>query len=152
RERDCRAAAAAAAGLRLIVRVERSAKDGIVGLRSQAKLRDVCFPDNYPARKPDSLDHDRVRSRNKIFEQWRAHRGANAPGRLEILDRMRKAVHPAKMLAASQLRVASFGLVEQMLTRQKRNDRVDARVQAIDVIEIRVHHLDARDPLRLDRA
>src|SRR5208282_1011250 len=76
----------------------------------------------------------------------------DAPGRLEILDRMRKAVHPAKKIAASQLRVARSRLGEQVLARQERNDRVDARVQALDTIEIRTHHLDARDLLRPDRA
>src|SRR5208282_2386892 len=76
----------------------------------------------------------------------------DAPGRLEILDGMRKAVHPAETIAASQLRVALSGLVEQVLARQERNDRVDARVQALDTIEIRIHHLDARDLLRPDRA
>ena len=65
---------------------------------------------------------------------------------------MRKAVHPAEMLAARELSVASPGLLEQVRARLKRHDRVDARVQALDVIEIRGHHLDARDLLRLDRA
>src|SRR5580692_1512567 len=65
---------------------------------------------------------------------------------------MRKAVHPAEIFAARNLRVAILRLLDQTLARLERNNRVDLRIQALDPIEIRVHHLDARDLLRLDRA
>src|SRR5271170_3617612 len=65
---------------------------------------------------------------------------------------MRKSVHPASMLAARELRVAVLRLVEQNFARLKRNDRVDARVQALNLIEVRGHDLDARDLLRFDCA
>src|SRR5208283_2783865 len=77
---------------------------------------------------------------------------ADARGRLEVFDCMRKSVHPAKMLAARELRVAVLRLIEQGFTRLQRDDRVDARVKAFDLIEVRGHHLDARDLFRFDRA
>jgi hypothetical protein len=43
-------------------------------------------------------------------------------------------------------------LSEQVLAGLERHDRVDARVHTLDLAEIRLHHLDARDLPRLDRA
>jgi hypothetical protein len=54
-------------------------------------------------------------------------------------------VHPAEIFASRQLLIERLRLRQQDLARPERDDRVDARVHAIDLIEIRLHHLDTQD-------
>src|ERR1700722_5453351 len=64
---------------------------------------------------------------------------------------MRKAMHPTAILAPSQLFVSVLCVDEQIIARPQRYDRVYARVKALDLIQIRGHHLDTGNLPRLDR-
>jgi hypothetical protein len=81
----------------------------------------------------------------------RTLRGRDALGGGEILDRLRHAVQRAHVLAAPELIVAQRSLGEQLLALAHGDDGVDRRIEAIDVVEIGVHDLDAGELLRPQR-
>ena len=95
---------------------------------------------------------NRVGGRHEILEDARALGGADALGRSQVLDRLGQAVHPAANLAASKLFVARPGLRDEIAAVLQRHDGVDLGIERVDVVEVRVHHLDAGYLLCLDRA
>ena len=103
RERDGRAAAASAGGLRLIVGVERGAEDRIIGMRAEAEFRDVGFADDDRARALYPLDQDRIGAGIKSLRIGEPIVVRMPAVELEVLDSVRKPVHRAGVLAASKL-------------------------------------------------
>ena len=74
RERDRRAAAAAARRLRAVERVARDAEHLVEGVRAEAELGRVGLADDDAAGRLHALDHQRVVVGHAVGEQRRAER------------------------------------------------------------------------------
>src|SRR5207244_3701049 len=75
-----------------------------------------------------------------------------ADRRLEVLERERQSMQRSDALALCN---AAIGVVRQRKTPvivEPRDDGVELRVQAIDLSEVRGHHLVRRDLTRTDRS
>jgi hypothetical protein len=70
----------------------------------------------------------------------------------EPFDRVRKAVHPAEMLATGELFVAGLGLLQKLAAVLQRHDGVDLGIERGDLVEVGIHHLNTRNLLGLDGA
>jgi hypothetical protein len=88
----------------------------------------------------------------KFWNSGEANVDANTRGRLEVLYRVGKAVHPGEIFAARELLITLLRLRQQLFLRLQRDDRVDGRVYVLNVAQIGLHHLDTRELPRLNRA
>src|SRR6185312_16726532 len=68
RKRDSGSAAAAAAGLRAIERIQRRAENLVVGLRPGAELWGICFAEQYGAGRPHALHEQRIVAGYEVLE------------------------------------------------------------------------------------
>ena len=118
-----RAAAAAAAGLRQIVRVFRRAEHFVEGLRSRAEFRRVGFADADGAGLLDPLHENRIVLRHVVLEDSRSESGADARGFHQVLVRDGQPVQRSKRRAAS-LRFVGFAGILDGLLRHQRDDRI----------------------------
>ena len=60
-------------------------------------------------------------------------------------------MHPAARAPLGQFRVARLGLLQESSTVAERDDRIHDRVQPLDLVERRPHHLDAGHLFGVDR-
>ena len=151
RKRNRGAAAGSAGADRRVVGIAGGPEDRVVGLRPETELGHVRLADDDRAGAACAFDDDRVLGGDLVTEDRRAHRGAQAARGRQVLDRLRKAVHPAEPLAARQLRVARVGLRKQRVAVEQRHDRVVSRIVALDGREIGQHHVAAGDVAATDR-
>ncbi len=152
RNGDRRAAAAAARGARRIECIARSAVDRVVGMTAQPEFGRIGAADEQCAGRAHAREDRGIRLSDLASEDRRAFGGHHARGRADVLGRLRKAMQRSAALSACELGIALGCLGAQRLTVHRGNDGVDARVVAIDLGEIGVEHLDARDLARVDGA
>ena len=140
RERHRRAPAAAARGLGWIVRVERGAEYRVISLRAQSEFRRIGLADDDAAGPLDPLHVDRVLLRNDLLENRGSLCGADALSGRQVLDGLRKPVHPTHAPAVSERIIAFPCLLHQVVGVLQRHDRVHLRVDPADMVEIGAHH------------
>jgi len=87
--------AAASGGARSIESVERRSEDRIVGLRPQAEFCRIGLSDHDATGLLHPLHEHGISDRYLLAMKRRALRGAQVLGSSQILDRLRKPVHPA---------------------------------------------------------
>jgi hypothetical protein len=80
-----------------------------------------------------------------VLEDRRAARAREADGWLQVLERDRQAVERSDWLAASETPIGGVSECEACLVRQQRDDRCEARIETMNLIEMRLHHLARRD-------
>ena len=104
RQRDRRAAAAAAGRARLVVGVARDAVHLVIGVRAEPEFRRVGLADEDRAGLAQPFDHDAVGGRNGVLEDRRAEGVRKILDGGEILHREGKAVQRSE--PARRARVA----------------------------------------------
>ena len=77
--------------------------------------------------------------------------GSHAFDRHKVFDREGKPVQRTARFSTSDLRVLQLRFSQQIVPTAQRHDGIHQRVDALDVIEIGGHHLDARHLARADR-
>ncbi|MNY30952.1 hypothetical protein D3C86_1650890 [compost metagenome] len=113
-------------------------------MRTEAEFRDVALADDDRPAVTHPRHADGVVFRDLPGKQRRAHGGAQTGSGGQVFDRLRHAVHPATGLALIQLPVAGVGLRQQLIVRTQRHQRIDLRIEALDLRQVRLHHLAAR--------
>ena len=144
---DGGAAAAAAARPREVVGIARRAEDRVERLRSGAELRRVGLAEGDRAGGANPRDDGRVLRRHVIAVEGRAPGRANAGRVHEIFVRHGQAVQHADRPAARDDLVGTRRVGHRPLGHE-RDDRVDLRVDALDLRQVRGHHLARRNLLR----
>ena len=150
RERDRGSAAAAAGGARRVVGVHRRAEHLVERVRAQAELRRVRLADDDRAGRLHPLHHQVVVRGHEVREERRAQRRAQARRGGHVLDRLRQPVHPSAPSPGREVGVALAGFAQQVVGIAKADDRVVARIRALDPRERRLHQLATRERLRRD--
>jgi hypothetical protein len=145
------APAAAARRARCVVGVARRAEHRVECVRPEPKLRHVGLADEDCARPAQPRHHERVRRRHEILQYRRPHRRADALDVLEVFYGMRKSVQRPERFTASELHVPLACLRKQPTPILNRDHGVHAGVELLDMVEIRRHHLDARDSTAVNR-
>ncbi len=136
--------AAAAASTQIgLVSVAGSAKNGVVGVRSQAKFRGIGFTDQNGARLPYPLHNNGVLFGQIVLENRRAAGGDDIDRCRQIFGGLRHTVHPAHVLARLQLLIALVCLGQQSAALLQGDDGVDLGVHTVDMVQIGHHHFVA---------
>ncbi|MNT63361.1 hypothetical protein D3C72_2011700 [compost metagenome] len=78
-----------------------------------------------------------------VLVQRRAQGGADALGEGQVLHRVGQAVHPASVVTTGEFGVALVGFGQQQLGRLQADQGVDPGVEALDVLQVVLHHLAA---------
>ena len=143
RDRRRLAAARAAGRAREIPRIARAAEDGVLAVEIVGQLGDVRLAEHDRAGALPALDRDRVGRRHEALEELAAVGRAYAGGRERVLDRDRQALERAAV-AGLQPPVGGRRLGAGALGGE-RDDRVQPRVDAVDVGEVQIHQLRGRD-------
>src|SRR5215472_7850686 len=111
-------------------------------MRPKSELGNIGLADNDRTGTLDALDQDRISPRHEILEQRRTKRAADTRGRLQILNRDRKAMQRTAHFATCNFSIALLRLFAEQLPRLDGNDRVDGRVDTLNSIEERIHDLN----------
>ena len=149
RERDGRAAAAPAAGLRSVVRIARRAEDGVERLRAGGELRHVRLPDRDRTGGALPLDDDAVNLWHEVAKERRAEGRAHPARHEEILVGDRESVQRSERVAARLRRVGRARSRERSVGVQG-HDCVEHGIDCRDAREVRGHDLGGRNRFRGD--
>ena len=144
--------AAAASACRPVQRpgVPRRAEDIVEGVRAGAELGRVGLAHDDRAGRAEPFHDQAVGDGNVVGERAGAVGGADAGRVVEILDRDGQTVQRPERLAARDPAVRLVGVVQRALLPQADN-RVDPRVDRVDPLQVRRHHLAGRDLTAADR-
>src|SRR5579863_7985721 len=108
-------------------------------MRPKTKFRRIRFADYDCARGAQPLNHEAVRSRNKVLQDRRSLRRSNALDRLQVLYGMGKSVKRTDQVAAGKMGIAFARLCQQSFPILKRHDSVYFGIDPLDMIEIGRH-------------
>ena len=151
RERRSGAAARPAGGFRDVVGVDGGSVDLVVGVRPHAELRHVGLADRNGARQSQASDEDRVLDGHRVPVDRGTARERKPDRRFEILEGDREAVQRSHGLARrSRIGVVSEG--ETSFIREFRDNRVDGRIERVDAVQMRLHHVARGHLSRADQA
>jgi hypothetical protein len=114
-------------------------------LRAEAELRHVGFADDDGAGGLLALHHAAIEVRNKIAVQRRSVGGADARSLVQVFHSDGNAVERPEPLAFGQRFVRCRGLRHQLLFGYVRNHRVDLGIDAIDLLQVRLHQFTRRE-------
>ena len=128
-----------------VVGVARRAEQRVERLRARAEFRRVGLADDDRAGAAHAVDVELVRCRDEVAVQRGAERRAQPARQAQILDRDRQAVQRAGELAGRELAIGRSRVGEQLPGGAKRHDRVDRRVDALDLRQECAHDLDGRE-------
>lgn len=117
----------------------------VEGVRTQAQFGHVGFADDDAASRLHASGHDAVGARHLLFQHTAAHGARKAQCMTGVLDRLRDAVQPAARLASAQLLVALARLGQQGLVSGAVDDGIAGRIEALDALQVSLHHIDAGD-------
>ena len=148
---DGRAAAAAPATAGEVVGVARRAEDGVEGVRAGAELGDVALAQDDRAGGAQPLDDEVVLIRHVVGVDGRAEGRADARRRDEVLDHDGQPVQRARRPARGEGGVGGIGVGQGALG-EERADRVDARIDPRDLVEVRLDDLAGGELPAADQA
>jgi hypothetical protein len=135
------AARRATRGAGAIPRVPRGAEERAVGQGLVAELGRGGLADEDGAGGPQAADGHRVLGRYLVGEDQRAHRGPDALGEQQILDRKRDAVQRADIPACHQRRLRPAGPVPGLVCGHG-DEGVHGRLERFDAPQHSVDHRD----------
>jgi hypothetical protein len=118
---------------------------------AQAELGRVGAAHEQRAAGPHAFVHHRIGRGDRVAEQARAARRGQPRHRQDVLGRLRKPVQRSQAAAGRELRIALPGKAAQRVAILQGDDRIDARVEPVDLREAGIEHLDARDVAAMDR-
>ena len=133
-----------------VVRVQRRAEDRVERLRAGAELRRIGLADGDRAGGLDALDDERVVVGHVVLVDRRAERRADALVGTRSLCAIGQAVERAERLAARE-RLVGGARLRAAPVGDERHDRVDLRVDALDLGEVRLQHLGHRGAAGADQ-
>ena len=150
RQRHRGAAAAAAARARRVVRIARCAEDAVERLRTGAEFRRVRLADCDCAGVADPFD-DQVVALGNVVRRTTSSRTSCAC-RASAADLCARSAMPHSGGGVFGGSASNRAAVVAGAIGVEGNDCVEARIDAIDLREVRVHHLDAADLPRGEQA
>ena len=134
-ERDRCTAGGAAAGFREVVGIVGCAEDTVEGLRAGTELGDVGFAEEDGAGGAHARDEQVVLGGDVVLEEGRAEGGADAGGFDEVLVGDGQTVQRTEGFA-TRLHLVGAGCGCGCLVGDERDDGVDLRIDAIDLLEV----------------
>ena len=118
-----------------------SAEDGIEGLRSQPKFRDIGFADDNSAGLLLTLHHSAIEVGDIVFVKGGAEGGANSSGFVQVFSANRETVKRTEPFAFGESFVGGSSLGHQLVFRDHGDHRVNFGIDAIDLLQVSLHDL-----------
>ena len=150
-QRDGGAAATAPATAAQVVGVARRAEDGVEGVRARPEFGRVALAQDDRTGGAQALDDEVVLVGHVVGVDGRAEGRADARRRDEVLDHDGQPVQRARRPARGEGGVGAIGVGQGALG-EERADRVDARIDALDLVEVRLDDLAGRKLASADQA
>ena len=144
-ERHTASAGASTTGLSDIVWIARGTKNGIEGLRAETEFRHIRLADDNGTSVFLALNHPAVEVRNEIAMQGGTVRRADSARFVQVFHADREPVQRAEPIPFRERVVRGSGLRHQSLFGNQRDNRVDLGIQAIDLLQVRLHHFARRE-------
>src|SRR6202007_2262741 len=98
-----------------------------------------------------ALNYERIGLRDEIPEKRRSLRSGNPFGRRQIFYRLGKSMQPAKIFSPRKLRISLIRLLKQRIPILERDDRVNPRIDTVDVSKKPLHYRSTGNLLCRDR-
>ena len=144
RERHGRAARGPSAGLGGIEGIAGGPVHAVGGVGAGTELGRICLGQDHSACLADIGDGSRITGRNLFLVEQRAQGGAQAGGRLQVLDAYWQAGEQARVLAAPEGLLDLSGALARGAGIH-RDDGVNGAVGRLDAGEAAVQQLDRRE-------